>query len=52
MSGAETSSANIMTHTADSQQLLLEHHLKQLRLPTILREYDKVARLCAVGQPD
>ena len=25
-------------------QLLLAHHLKQLRLPTVLREYDKVAR--------
>jgi len=24
--------------------LLLGHHLKQLRLPTILREYEKVAR--------
>jgi DNA replication protein DnaC len=28
-------------------QLLLAHHLKQLRLPTVLREYDKVARECA-----
>jgi len=27
---------------ADTPQLLLEHHLKELRLPTILREYDKV----------
>jgi len=26
---------------------LLEHHLKALRLPTILREYDKVAQQCA-----
>jgi DNA replication protein DnaC len=25
-------------------QLLLAHHLKQLKLPTVLREYDKVAR--------
>jgi len=30
-------------HTADTPQLLLEHHLKALRLPTILREYDKIA---------
>ena len=30
--------------------MLLEHHLKELRLPTILREYDKVARQCAVEQ--
>jgi len=28
-------------------QVLLTHHLKQLRLPTVLREYDKVARECA-----
>jgi DNA replication protein DnaC len=28
-------------------QVLLAHHLKQLRLPTVLREYDKVARECA-----
>jgi hypothetical protein len=28
----------------DTPQVLLEHHLKQLRLPTFLREYDKVAR--------
>ena len=41
-----------MTHTADTSQQLLEHHLKELRLPTILREYDKVARQCAVEQVD
>lgn len=28
-------------------QILLAHHLKQLKLPTILREYDKIARECA-----
>ena len=33
--------------TPDTPQLLLEHHLKALRLPTILREYDKLARQCA-----
>jgi hypothetical protein len=44
MSVTETFSTNIVTHTADTPQLLLEHHLKELRLPTILREYDKVAR--------
>jgi hypothetical protein len=26
--------------TTDTPQVLLEHHLKELRLPTILREYD------------
>src|ERR1700693_3220290 len=52
MSGAETFSTNIVTHTAATPQWLLEHHLKELRLPTILREYDKVARQCAVEQVD
>ena len=52
MSGAEASGTNTATHTADTPQLLLEHHLKELRLPTILREYDKVARQCAVEQVD
>lgn len=28
-------------------QVLLHHHLKALKLPTFLREYDKVARQCA-----
>ena len=31
----------------DTPQLLLAHHLKILKLPTFLREYDKVARQCA-----
>lgn len=33
--------------TSGTSQILLAHHLKQLRLPTILREYDKVAREAA-----
>lgn len=33
--------------TSGAPQILLAHHLKQLRLPTILREYDKVAREAA-----
>jgi hypothetical protein len=50
------------TTTVDTPQVLLEHHLKALRLPTMLREtgaptdrsssvgweYDKLARTCAV----
>ena len=36
----------------ETPQVLLEHHLKALRLPTFLREYDKVARQCAVEQAD
>ncbi len=31
----------------DTPQVLLDHHLKALRLPTVLREYDKVAQQCA-----
>jgi DNA replication protein DnaC len=52
MSGVEVTATNTAAHTADTPQLLLEHHLKELRLPTILREYDKVARQCAVEQAD
>ena len=33
-------------------QVLLGHHLKQLKLPTVLPEYDKVARECAAGGID
>jgi len=33
-------------------EMLLAHHLKQLNLPTILREYDKVAALCAAEKID
>jgi len=32
---------------AEPPQVLLAHHLKQLKLPTMLREYDRVARECA-----
>lgn len=38
--------------TSDTPQVLLEHHLRALRLPTILREYDKVARQCAEEKTD
>ena len=31
----------------DTPQLLLAHHLKALKLPSFLREYDKLARQCA-----
>ena len=36
-------------HERDAQ-VLLGHHLKALRLPTFLREYDKVARQCRRGR--
>jgi hypothetical protein len=37
-------SGEVKVVTADTPQVLLEHHLKMLRPPTFLREYDKVAR--------
>ena len=52
MSGADVTATNTAAHTADTPQLLLEHHLKELRLPTMLREYDKVAQQCTVKQLD
>ena len=36
----------------ETPQILLAHHLKALKLPTFLREYDKVARLCAAEGAD
>ena len=41
-----------MTAPIETPQLLLEHHLKTLRLPTMLREYDRAARQCAVEDVD
>jgi DNA replication protein DnaC len=32
---------------AEAPKILLDHHLKSLKLPTFLREYDKQARICA-----
>jgi DNA replication protein DnaC len=37
---------------SDTPQVLLTHHLKALKLPTFLREYDKVARQCAAEGTD
>jgi DNA replication protein DnaC len=31
----------------DTPRVLLEHYLKQLRLPTVLREFPKLAEQCA-----
>ncbi|MBY6142384.1 IS21-like element helper ATPase IstB, partial [Leisingera daeponensis] len=36
----------------EAPQILLNHQLKKLKLPTILREYDKQARLCAAEARD
>ena len=40
---------------SDQSTLLLEHHLKELKLPSFLREYGKLASQCAaegVSHPD
>ena len=36
----------------DTPQVLLAHHLKALKLPSFLREYDKLARQCAAEGVD
>ena len=36
----------------DTPQVLLAHYLKALKLPTFLREYEKVARQCAAEGVD
>jgi DNA replication protein DnaC len=36
----------------ETPQVLLGHHLKKLKLPTFLKEYDKVARQCAADGVD
>ena len=38
--------------SSDAPQILLTHHLKSLRLPTFLREHNKLARLCATQGVD
>lgn len=37
---------------ANKATILLEHHLKQLKLPTVLREYAKVAQICQAERTD
>jgi len=37
---------------SDASQVLLAHHLKALKLPTFLREHDKLARQCAAEGAD
>ncbi len=38
--------------SSDAPELLLAHHLKTLKLPTFLREHQKLARQCAVEGVD
>jgi len=37
---------------SETPQILLAHHLKKLKLPTFLREHEKIARLCAAENMD
>ena len=41
-----------MTKKETKSTVLLQHHLKVLKLPTILREYEKVAGRCAIDNVD
>ena len=41
-----------MTTANEAPDLLLQHHLKKLRLPTVLRDYQKLARQCAAENVD
>jgi DNA replication protein DnaC len=41
-----------MTATAEAPEILLRHHLKKLKLPTVLREHEKLARHCAAENVD
>jgi len=46
-SSAHTDSASANVVTPAPPSVLLAHHLKELRLPTCLREYERLARQCA-----
>lgn len=41
-----------MKHTQETPQILLQHHLKALRLPVFLREHSKTAAQCAADKTD
>jgi DNA replication protein DnaC len=41
-----------MSAANDAPEILLQHHLKTLKLPTMLREYEKLARQCAAENAD
>jgi DNA replication protein DnaC len=41
-----------MTAAGEAPEILLRHHLKKLKLPTVLREYEKLARQCAAENVD
>ena len=41
-----------MTAASEAPELLLQLHLKKLRLPSVLREYEKLAQQCAAENVD
>ena len=41
-----------MTASSEAPEILLRHHLKKLKLPTVLREHEKIARQCAAENVD
>ena len=41
-----------MTAATEAPEILLRHHLKRLKLPTVLREYEKIAHQCATENVD
>jgi DNA replication protein DnaC len=41
-----------MSAATEPPEILLRHHLRKLKLPTVLREHDKLARQCAVENVD
>ena len=52
LTSAVEQTAPIPSPQVASPQVLLEHYLKLLRLPTFGREYDKVAQQCAQEDVD
>jgi len=41
-----------MSAVTEPPEILLRHHLKKLKLPTVLREFEKIARQCAAENVD
>lgn len=41
-----------MSAAGEAPEILLQHHLKKLKLPTVLMEYEKLARQCAAENVD
>ncbi len=49
---ASSASAKARNTNIDTPQVLLQHHLKKLKLPTFQSEYAKLARQCATEDKD